>query len=77
MSKSTKVTYKELNDRIAMAFNKLAELHKNIDYVHTLVMKYIAFNEDEDKFLEFVKGEREKVEKKVREDERKIEQSKG
>ena len=55
MSKSTqKVTYKELNDRITIAFSKLTGIHKNMDYIHTLVLKYIAFKDDEKAFLEFV-----------------------
>ena len=70
MSKSTqKVTYKELNDRITIAFSKLMEIHKNMDYIHTLVLKYIAFKDDEKAFLEFVNKQREKIEKKAREDE--------
>ena len=74
MSQSKKVTYKELNNRLNMSFTKIMELHKNIDYLHTVILKYIAFKGDEAKFLEFVKEERERVEKKVREDERKIKQ---
>ena len=72
MSSSKKVTYKELNDRISLAFAKLIEMHKNIDYVHTVILKFITFKDDDKKFLEFVKEEREKVEKKAREDEHKV-----
>ena len=78
MSKpKAKVTYNELNERISMAFHKLMEMHQNIDYVHTLTMKYIKFNKDEKKFLKFVEKERNEIEEKVREDERKDKQSKG
>ena len=78
MSKpKTKVTYNELNQRITIAFNKLMEIHQNIDYVHTLVMKYIKFNKDEKKFLKFVEKERKEMEEKVREDERSSQQSQG
>tara|TARA_R110002012_G_scaffold154312_3_gene314569 strand:- start:18206 stop:18427 length:222 start_codon:yes stop_codon:yes gene_type:complete len=69
MSKSTKVTYKELNDRIALAFNKLMQVHNNMDYIHTIVLKYIKFKGDEKDFLSFVEAERGEIEKKVREDE--------
>ena len=71
MSKSKKVTYKELNDRLTMAFNKLIELHQTIDYVHTLVMKYIEFKEDEVKLREYLEKEKEK------DNERKVQQSEG
>ena len=69
MSKSTKVTYKELNDRIALAFSKLMQVHNNMDYIHTIVLKYIKFKGDEKDFLNFVEKERIKVEKKVKKDE--------
>ena len=72
-----KLTYKELNDRISIAFTKLMEIHQNMDYVHTLIVKYIAFKGDDKNFLKFVEAERNKVEKKVREDERKVKQSEG
>mgnify|MGYP003149766876 CR=1 FL=1 len=77
MSKPKKVTYKELNDRIGVSFERIIELHQNLDYVHTLVLKYIKFKDEEDAFLKFVKEDREKMEKKVRENERKVEQSEG
>ena len=67
-----KVTYKELNDRMTIFFNRLIEVHQNMDYVHTLIMKYIKFKGDEKDFLKFVEEERNREEKKVREDERKI-----
>tara|TARA_R110000824_G_scaffold265721_2_gene454616 strand:+ start:450 stop:671 length:222 start_codon:yes stop_codon:yes gene_type:complete len=72
MKGQKKVTYKELNSRMDIAFTKLLEMHKNMDYLHTVVLKYISFNGHEAKFLEFVKKERETIEAKVREDERKV-----
>ena len=73
MSKAgKKVTYKELNDRMTIFFNRLIEVHQNMDYVHTLIMKYIKFKGDEKDFLKFVEEERNREEKKVREDERKV-----
>tara|TARA_R110002020_G_scaffold107738_10_gene250091 strand:+ start:680 stop:922 length:243 start_codon:yes stop_codon:yes gene_type:complete len=69
MSKSRKVTYKELNDRMTMLFNKLIELHQTVDYVHTLVIKYIEFKGDEKKLREYLEKEKG--------NERKVEQSKG
>ena len=67
-----KVTYKELNDRMTIFFNRMVELHQNMDYVHTLIMKYIKFKGDEADFLKFVEKDREEQEAKVREDERKV-----
>ena len=78
MSKSGgKVTYKELNDRMSIFFQRLTQIHQNMDYVHTLIMKYIKFKGDEADFLKFVEEDRIKQEKKVREDEDKLKQSKG
>ncbi len=67
-----KVTYKVLNDRISVAFDRLVQIHQNMDYVHTLIMKYIKFKGDEADFLKFVEKDREKQEEKARENERKI-----
>ena len=64
-----KVTYKELNDRMSMFYDRITQMHQNMDYIHTLVLKYIAFKDDEKAFLEFVNKQREKTEKKAREDE--------
>ena len=73
MSKAgKKVTYKELNDRMTIFFNRLIEVHQNMNYVHTLIMKYIKFKGDEKDFLKFVEEERNREEKKVREDEHKV-----
>ena len=69
--KAKKVTYKELNDRMTIAFNKIIDLHKNIDYVHTLVMKYIEFKGDETKLREYLEKQKEQG------NERKVKQSKG
>ena len=68
-------TRKELTDRITIAFNKIMELHQNITYVHTLMLKYIAYKDDEKGFLKFVEEDRETQEAKVREDENKLKQS--
>ena len=70
--KGKKLTYKELNDRITSAFARLLEIHQNMDYVHTLVLKYIKFNNNEEAFLKFVEEDREKEEAKVRENENKL-----
>ena len=71
-SKGKKLTYKELNDRISIAFARLMDIHQNMDYIHTLVLKYIKFYNNEEAFLKFVEEDREKEEKKVREDEDKL-----
>ena len=63
---------KVLNDRISVAFDRLVQIHQNMDYVHTLIMKYIKFKGDEADFLKFVEKDREKQEEKARENERKI-----
>ena len=31
--KGKKLTYKELNDRIGIAFDRLLEIHQNMDYL--------------------------------------------
>ena len=72
MAKSGKVTYKELNDRMSMFFQRLTEVHQNMDYIHTLIMKYIQYKGDEADFLKWVEKDREKQEKKAREDENKL-----
>ena len=66
-----KVTYKELYDRMTMFFNRLMEVHQNMDYVHTLIMKYIKFSGNEPEFLKFVEKERDAEEKKARENDSK------
>ena len=71
MSKSKKITYKELNDRLSVAFTKLVELHRTVDYVHTLILKYISFNKDETKFRNYL----EKENKENQKNEHQIEQS--
>ena len=71
--KPKKVTYKELDDRITMAFQRLIEVHENVKYLHTLILNYIAFNKDDEKgFLKFVEEDRKKEEAKVRENENKL-----
>ena len=48
MSKTgKKITYKELNDRMTIFFDRLIEVHQNMDYIHTLIMQYIKFKDDE------------------------------
>jgi len=71
MTKPRKTTYKELNDRLTIAFDKIIEIHSNIDYVHTLVMKYIEFKGDETELRKYLEKQKEKG------NERKVEQSKG
>ena len=71
MSKPRKITYKELNDRLTIAFDKIIEIHNNIDYVHTLVMKYIEFKGDETKLRKYLEKQKEKG------NERKVQQSEG
>ena len=66
-----KVTYKELNDRMSMFYDRITQMHQNMDYIHTLVLKYIEFSGNKDKFLKWVEEDREKQEKKVREDDSK------
>tara|TARA_Y100001938_G_C8016862_1_gene393071 strand:- start:289 stop:513 length:225 start_codon:yes stop_codon:yes gene_type:complete len=66
-----KVTYKELDDRMTIFFNRLMEVHQNMDYVHTLIMKYIKFSGNEPEFLKFVEKERDAEEKKARENDSK------
>jgi hypothetical protein len=66
-----KITYKELDDRMTMFFNRLMEVHQNMDYVHTLIMKYIKFSGNEPEFLKFVEKERDAEEKKARENDSK------
>ena len=72
MSKSGKITYKELSDRITMAFTRLMEVHENVTYIHALMLKYIKFNDNEEAFLKFVEEERTKEEAKAREDDSKV-----
>ena len=54
---------------MTMLFNKLIELHQTVDYVHTLVIKYIEFKGDEKKLREYLEKEKG--------NERKVEQGKG
>ena len=42
-----KVTYKELNDRMSLFFQRLQQVHQNVDYVHTLTLKYIQYRGDD------------------------------
>ena len=70
--KPKKVTYKELDDRITMAFQRLIEVHENVKYLHTLILNYIAFNKDDKKFLKFVEKTRAEQEEKAREDDSKV-----
>jgi hypothetical protein len=42
-----------------------------MDYVHTLIMKYIKFSGNEPEFLKFVEKERDAEEKKARENDSK------
>ena len=72
MSKPKKVTYKELNDRIDISFQRMIEIHENVKYHHMLILNYIAFNKDEDKFLKFVEKTRAEQEEKARENDSKV-----
>lgn len=67
-----KVTYKELNDRMSLFFQRLQQVHQNVDYVHTLTLKYIQYRGDEKKFLKWVEKNRKEEEKKARENDSKV-----
>jgi hypothetical protein len=71
-NKSGKVTYKELNDRMTMFFDRIGQMHQNMDYIHTLTMKYIEYKGDNADFLKWVEKDRKKQEKKAREDDSKV-----
>ena len=55
MSKSKKVTYKELKDRIDFVFYKSAEIEQAVNYTHSLMLEFINFTKNKEKFLAYLK----------------------
>ena len=55
MSKSKKVTYKELKDRIDFVFYKSAEIEQAVNYTHSLMLEFIYFTKNKEKFLAYLK----------------------
>ena len=55
MSKSKKVTYKELKDRLDFCFYKSAEIEQAINYTHSLLLEYISFEGTKNDFLKYLK----------------------
>tara|TARA_R100000808_G_C2147763_1_gene155798 strand:+ start:188 stop:493 length:306 start_codon:yes stop_codon:yes gene_type:complete len=57
MSKPKKITYKELASRIDFMIEKLIQLERGLDYVHSLAISYIECNDHQEKLKEFLKKE--------------------
>ena len=57
MSKSKKITYKELMERLNFVLGKMMQFERALDYNHTLVLKYIEFKGDVKKLRDFLKKE--------------------
>ncbi len=54
MSKSKKVTYKELMERNDFLLSRLMQVEKAVDYMHTLLIDYIDCNGDQEKLKQFL-----------------------
>jgi len=54
MSKAKKVTYKELMERNDFLLSRLLEVERATNYVHTLIITYIACNKHEDKLKKYL-----------------------
>lgn len=54
MSKSKKVTYKELMERNDFLLTRLMEVERATNYMHTLIISYIACNKHEDKLKKYL-----------------------
>ena len=54
MSKTKKVTYKELMERNDFLLSRLLEVERAVNYMHTLVISYIACNKHEEKLKQYL-----------------------
>ena len=59
MSKSKKVTYKELMERNDFLLSRLMQVEKAVNYTHTLIIAYIDSNSHQEKLKEFLEKENE------------------
>ena len=54
MSKRKKVTYKELTNDLGIVIQRMAQIEKGLDYMHSLLISYIECNKDQDKLNKFL-----------------------
>ena len=57
MSKRKKVTYKELTNDLGIVIQRMAQIEKGLDYMHSLIISYIECNKDQDKLKKFLEKE--------------------
>ena len=57
MSKRKKVTYKELTNDLGIVIQRMAQIEKGLDYMHSLLISYIECNKDQDKLKKFLEKE--------------------
>ena len=55
--KKKKLTYNELGERLDFVFEEMVKGHRMIDYLNMLLVNYIKFSENEDKFKKFLEKE--------------------
>ncbi len=60
--KKKKLTYNELAERLDLMFTRMLEIERAINYTHSLVVAYVDSNNHSEKFVEFLKKEKEKNE---------------
>ena len=60
--KKKKLTYNELNERLDFVFNRLMEVERAVNYIHTLTVSYISSNNHQDKFKKYLEKESKKNE---------------
>ena len=58
MSKRKKVTYKELTNDLGIVIQRMAQIEKGLDYMHSLLISYIECNKDQDKLKKFLEKEK-------------------
>ena len=60
--KKKKLTYNELAERLDLLFTRILEIERAINYTHSLVIAYVDSNDHSEKFVKFLKEQKEKNE---------------
>ena len=66
--KKKKLTYNELGERVGFIFNKVMEIERAVNYVHSLIVAYVDSNDHSKKLIKYLKEQEEKNEQANRSD---------
>ena len=66
--KKKKLTYNELGERLDFVFNRLMEVERAVNYVHSLIVACVDSNDHSKKLIKYLKEQEEKNEQANRSD---------